>query len=200
MNTKLTMALLVSGLLTAVSSQAEDYWYAGAQYSAQNVDLYGEDSFDTFGINGGYRINEYLALEGRFNYNITSNEQQVVLYSPLIMTRKEELDTQIAFLAKFSFLRYDDFNAYAIAGYTMSYVDVVEISLTEERIPGVSPYEGLPEREYKRSGFTYGLGVEYQLNEQFTLFADYQVLPEFHYANGEHNEWHSLNIGVNYRF
>ena len=50
------------------------------------------------------------------------------------------------------------------------------------------------------SGFNYGAGLNYKISEAFSLFIDYQVLPDLTIVSGTSSRWDSTNIGVNYSF
>ena len=55
-----------------------------------------------------------------------------------------------------------------------------------------------PKKTY--SGSSYGVGLNYKLNEKFNIFVDYQVLPNFEPNSNFSKSWKSTSIGVNYSF
>ncbi|WP_157828047.1 autotransporter outer membrane beta-barrel domain-containing protein [Paraglaciecola sp. MB-3u-78] len=54
--------------------------------------------------------------------------------------------------------------------------------------------------KHSENGFTYGTGLNYQITEAFTLFIDYQVLPELSIGIDDSSSWKSTNLGVTYTF
>jgi hypothetical protein len=44
------------------------------------------------------------------------------------------------------------------------------------------------------------VGLNYKISEAFSLFIDYQVLPDLTIVSGVSSSWNSTNIGVNYSF
>jgi len=199
MNKKLAISLLATGLLTTFSSQAENNWYLGAQYSAHNVELANEDRFNAIGIVGGLRINGRLSFETRANFSLTSNDFDVRFPEGLSARYKQELDYQVSFLAKYNVINYGDFKAYGLAGYSAAQISMTSPVMVLSADGGFVESTGL-NRDHDENGLTYGIGAEYVIDDQFSVFVDYQVLPDFTENPLSDRSWDNWNIGVNYNF
>jgi opacity protein-like surface antigen len=191
----LTFVILASTSVFPVS--ATDNWYLGVQYNAQEISISGRD-FNTAGIIAGYQYNEYFSLETRVNVGASgySTSYDGTEFSG---SYKEDIDTQASLLIKASYPIFDSFKLYGLAGYTKTKIEISGLGQTndsEGNIVGNYPFE-LSKSE---SGFSYGLGLDYQLNEQFNFFIDYQVLPDFEPSANFSKSWKSATIGVNYSF
>jgi len=196
MNKRLSLSLLLSGLLASFSSYANNDWYLGAQYSLQQLDLQKEDHFNAFGLVGGYQINEYFSVEGRFNFNTTDNTFSTDWQNLTNINLKRELDNQYSLLGKVNFLNYSDFSLYGVVGYAVLNFDFV--------VPGKGT-DGFADGtslaiDHKETGLTYGLGAEYRLNKEIRFYVDYQRLPEFEVIQGQKDDGNSINLGMTYHF
>ena len=108
------------------------------------------------------------------------------------------------FLIKASYPITNDFNIYALAGLSITQS---KLNGTARRFSADGSYEDIIyEDSSTDNGFSYGVGVNYQLNKHFSLFIDYQMLPELErYSflsdlDSDADNWSNISIGANYFF
>jgi len=184
----LPLIFTILTLISAPSAHADDTWYLGALYSVQEVSIQSRD-LNTVGIILGYQFNKYFSLETRLSTGISSYS---ITYEPINAEIEENINTQAALLIKASYPIFKSFNVYGLVGHSNTKSEI-KISASDH------PYSGFPSSNLTEtgSGFTYGLGLNYQITEQFNMFVDYQVLPEFDYFS---RSFKSASIGMNYSF
>lgn len=191
----LTFTLLVSTY--ASNASAENSWYLGALYNAQEISLHGRD-FNSAGLIAGYQYNEYFALETRISAG-TSGYSGSYRGTKLKGSYKEDIDTQTSVSIKASYPIFNSFKLYGLAGYTNTKLEtngLGQYNDSEGNITGDYTYK----QTESESGLSYGLGLDYQINAQFNVFIDYQVLPNFEPNSNFSKSWKSTTIGVNYSF
>lgn len=191
----LTFTLLVSTY--ASNASAENSWYLGALYNAQEISLHGRD-FNSAGLIAGYQYNKYFALETRISAG-TSGYSGSYGGTKLEGSYKEDIDTQTSVLIKASYPIFNSFKLYGLAGYTNTKLEtngLGQYNDSEGNITGDYTYK----KTESESGLSYGLGLDYQINAQFNVFIDYQVLPNFEPNSNFSKSWNSTTIGVNYSF
>ncbi len=174
----LTFAMLVSTYTSTVC--ADNSWYLGASYNAQDISLNGRD-FNTAGVVAGYKYNQYFAIETRFSSGTSGYSQG---------NYSEDIDTQASLSIRASYPIFDSFKLYGLAGYTNTKLKI------KRRGGGDDSFK----ITHSDGGLSYGLGLNYEINEQFNLFIDYQVLPDFEPTSTFSKSWKSTTIGVNYSF
>jgi len=192
----LAFTILTSTYASTVN--AENSWYLGALYNAQEISTHGRD-FNTAGIIAGYQYNKYFALETRFSTGTSGYSSFYGTPEEPWGSYSEDIDTQASLLIKASYPIFNSFKLYGLAGYTNTKLEINGLGQyndSEGNITGNYPYT-LTESE---SGFSYGLGLDYQINEHFYVFIDYQVLPDFEPSSNFSKSWESTSIGVNYYF
>lgn len=192
----LTFTILTSTYAFTVN--ADDSWYLGALYNAQKISIHGRD-FNTAGIVAGHKYNKYIALETRFTAGTSgyssfygTPEEQWGSYS-------ENINTQISLLLKASYPIIGSFKFYSLIGYTKTELETNGLGQTNDSVGnrvGNYPYK----HTESEIGFSYGLGLNYEFNEQFNIFIDYQALPDFESNSNLSKSWRSTTIGVNYYF
>ena len=94
-------------------------------------------------------------------------------------------------------VKFNSFKLYGLAGYTNTKIEINglgQLNDSEGNITGNYPYK----HTESESGFSYGAGLGYQINAQFNVFIDYQVLPDFEPNSNFSKSWESTTIGVNY--
>ena len=192
----LTFTILASTYASSVC--AEDSWYLGALYNAQEISIHDRD-FNTAGVIAGYQYNKYLALEARLSKGTSG-------YSSFYGTPEEprgkfseDIDTQFLILIKASYPVFESFNLYGLAGYTKTNIEINGIFQAIDS-DGNSIGGGTFKHTESQSGFSYGLGLNYLLNEQFNIFIDYQIFPDFETNSNFSKSWKSTTIGVSYSF
>ncbi|NVK55147.1 MAG: porin family protein [Alteromonadaceae bacterium] len=194
----LPLTLLFLAPTYACYTSAEDSWYAGALYNMQEVSIRGRD-FNTAGVVAGYQYSQYFSLETRLLTGTSG-------YSSFYGTREEprgnyteDIDKQASLLLKASYPVFSSLNLYVLTGYTYSDYEISGLGQTndsEGNITGDFPFN----ITRSESGISYGVGLDYQLNENFRVFIDYQALPDFEPGSNVSNSWKSTTIGVSYLF
>ena len=195
----LTFTILTSTYVSTVN--AENNWYLGALYSKQEFSMQGRD-FNTAGVIAGYQYNKYFALETRLSTG-TSGYAFSYEYEGIPVEYNEDIDQQASLLLKASYplieLLNQSFSIYGLAGYTKSTVEINGVSQTYDEsgnTTGSSPFT-ITETD---NGFSYGIGLNYQMNDQFSIFIDYQVLPNYEPSPNYSKSWKSSSIGINFSF
>lgn len=196
----LPVAFLVLSSVYTSAATASDNWYIGALYSAQKTKPMAGRNFDTAGIIVGYQYNEYIGVEARFSGGLSGYSNSWSDTDSSEFEYYEDVDNQSSFLIKTSYPILDSFYVYGLAGYTNTKLEVGGSGqYTDHNVNEDYSFK----RSLSENGFSYGLGVNYQLNEQLNIFVDYQVLPDFQTAitfEEQDWDWKSTNIGINYVF
>ena len=140
---------------TSVSSQA--LVCGGCQYDKLNQTVSkapdkllkwgGDGSATTMMGLAGVEVNDYLAVEGRLTKSVSDYE--IKDHKPISMYNA-------ALYLKPQY-KFEDFGVYALLGYGLTNVSFMN-------------------KDTKTSGFQYGGGASYDINDQLTVFADYTKL------------------------
>ncbi|MBT1063275.1 outer membrane beta-barrel protein [Bowmanella sp. Y26] len=117
----LTLTLLASSYVATANS--DDAWYLGALYNAQDISTDGRD-FNAFGITAGYQFNNYFSVESRFSKGTSGYSTSYDALETSNRRYKEDIDSQVALLAKGSYPILDNFEIYALVGYTNTKIEV----------------------------------------------------------------------------
>ena len=206
MKNVLSLALLTPILIfLPTTSQAADEsdFYIGVQYSNQKITSSSDINLDTAGIILGYQFHQYFSLETRLNMG-TSEYSSLCACGDEDMDHvyKQEIDNQASIFIKGSYPIYNDFSAYALAGITNSSYSL-ETKNHHTVVNGNRTTTKLTFKDtgtHTESGFTYGLGINYQISKKISIFLDYQILPDLAVSTLESSSWKSASIGVNYTF
>ncbi|MGJ8682215.1 porin family protein [Paraglaciecola sp.] len=194
----LPLALTILTSTYASTAYAENSLYLGALYNAQGISIHGRD-FNTAGIIAGYQYNKYFVLETRLSSGTSGYSSFYGTPEEPRGSYSEDIDTQASLLIKASYPIFNLFKLYGLAGYTNTKMETNGLGQrndSEGNIIGNYPYE----HTESESGFSYGLGLDYQINAQFNVFIDYQLLPDFEPNSNFSKSWESTTIGVNYSF
>ncbi|WP_286272650.1 porin family protein [Thalassotalea hakodatensis] len=190
----LFFTLLASTYATTVC--AEDSWYIGAFYNTQEISPVRD--FNSAGFIAGYQYNEYFALETRFAAGTSGYSGSYGGTKPE-GSYKEDIDTQASLLIKASYPLFDSFKVYGLAGYSNTKLEINGLGQDKGSVGTIT--DDLPfKRSESESGFSYGFGLDYQINAQLKVFVDYQILPDFEPNSSFSRSWKSTTIGVNYSF
>jgi hypothetical protein len=217
----LTFTILVFTYASSVC--ADDNWYLGASYNAHEIQRGGDDfnpagisynthaiqrdvdNFNAAGIIAGYQYNEYVALEARFNKGTSGYKFNYNISEFPDAEYTEDIDMQASLLIKASYPLLESFNVYILAGYTKTLREINDFNAYYDS--HISRWITHTYRNFKMdSGFSYGIGFNYQLNEQFNAFIDYQILPGLEHTHtliGNEKQsryWKSTAIGFTYSF
>jgi len=200
----LALALLSSIYSTtthAIELTSTD-WYAGALYSFQKVDIQHVDDLgiNNLGIIAGYKYDDIFSVEYRHSTSISSDSLNYPTPRYTSLKEEQEIDYQISLLAKASYSITTSLSIYGLAGYDKTKAHI-------KRDGYQTDFDGNITSSFKRNyakeidGFTYGLGFNYQLTSEISLFIDYQVLPEPKEPHGVvKTSRDSANLGVFYDF
>lgn len=208
----LALTLITATFIPTVSAIETSDWYFGALYSSQEVSIHGRE-FSTAGGIIGFKYNEYISLETRGSLGVSGYSEEFIDLDREALKEgiyklepygyvEHDIDTQIALLIKASYPITNALNIYALAG----------LSITQSKLKGSSrrfssseEYEDIAyDDSFTDNRFSYGVGLNYQLNQNFSLFIDYQILPEFErYSflssiDSNADDWSSITVGVNY--
>jgi opacity protein-like surface antigen len=203
MNNALHLAPLALSLMFTLTAQAADEndFYAGVQYSNQNIAS--SSDIGTAGVILGYQFNQYFSLETRLNIGVSE-------YSSLCpcgegngdYVYKQEIDNQGSLFIKGTYPILNDFSIYALAGVikTSYSLEIQNQYTIVEGNTTVSEITFQDTGDHSESGFTYGVGINYQISKKLSAFLDYQVLPNIAVSTLDSSSWKSVSIGVNYTF
>ncbi len=153
-------------------------FYLGLAYSYMNVnkqEIGGPVEIDTSGnaytLLAGYNINPYFAIEGR--YSATVGDLNVDNG-----TTDTDVDADLSNMGLYIKPMYPitNFNLYALLGYG-------EVELEDDT----------------ESGFQWGLGASYSVNENIAVFTDYTRLYDDS-DDGEDIVVDAFTVGLNYKF
>ena len=156
-----------------------------------NEDILDED-FSSIMLQAGYKINSYVAIEGRYWFGLDSD---TFLYTGDTNIPADVNVNSWGIYVKPMYPVTDAFDIYALLGYASS-------ELTAER--GNFSYES-----NDLDGFSWGLGAAYSFTDSVSVFVDYVSLyndsAEYYDVvtniNGEVDHTISaINLGVNYQF
>lgn len=133
-----------------------------------------QDRLGNFTFLAGYNFNAYIAVEGRYTTSFTHDEAI-------------EMDGWSLFV-KPQYPVTEDFSVYALLGYG-------GVTLDGSKKTGVVDVDD--------STFQWGLGVDYKIMENISIFADYTWLAsemDGAYAGVDQADVDTFTIGVNYHF
>ncbi|MCF6436903.1 porin family protein [Pseudoalteromonas sp. MMG022] len=197
MKAMLSTALIMLGTLVTHNAVANDDVYVGALYNQQDLDVSNRD-YSAAGFLIGYEFNQYVAFESRFATG-TSGMSGRYATSELVRSYKEDIDLQTSLLLKLSYPIADGFNVYGVAGYTRTKINF-ENERWEVNEAGVMVEDYHHNSNWTRGGFSYGAGLEYQVNDKLSVFVDHQILPDFESLVTVDQDWSSTTVGLTYRF
>ncbi len=135
----------------------------------------GQDRLGNVSFLAGYNFNAYIAVEGRYTTSFAHDEHI-------------EMDGWSLFV-KPQYPVNENFSLYALLGYGGLTLD------------GEKPLLGVVDVD--DSGFQWGIGVDYMMTENVSLFADYTWLAydmDGAYAGENQADVDAFTVGVNYHF
>lgn len=173
----------------------ESNFYVGLGYSYMNMNIEGSEQLNAVfyppvigetDITGhsltmlaGYNFNKYIALEGRYTLSLGDMDVDNT-------AGESDLDADMSNLALYLKPMYpvEELTLYGLLGYGQVTLD-----------------NGT---EYTESGFQWGIGASYDVNDNVGVFVDYTRLYD---DKGFDNTWvgqdvvvDSVNVGVTYKF
>ena len=144
-----------------ITSESGFYLGLGVSRMALNNDYSGEE-FSVTGLmlQAGYQYNRYLALEGRYSFDISDVQYD---HGNVLQADIDNYPGNFSNLAAYVKGMYPigDFRPYLLIGYG-------EVALTNIPLggPGISA-------DRAESGFQWGLGADYKFTESVSVFIDY---------------------------
>jgi len=162
--------------LPVVTNEPEPF-YIGLGYtyvSGIEETVYDVDAYAVMGLIG-YRFNEYVAIEGRY----TSTVSDVTFDKGIVSEERNNNITNKAMYVK-PMYPVGSVSVYALLGYGEAVA-----------------------RETSDSGFQWGLGAEYAIEDDFSLFVDYTSLyDDSGFGNFVISDFQldTVNVGLSYRF
>jgi opacity protein-like surface antigen len=130
----------------------------------------------------GYKINPYIAIEGR--YTMANGADVDVRY--LTGASRSADITNIAIYAKPTY-PIGRVNIYGLLGYGKTEVD----------------YSSITMEDWDKSGFQWGGGANFEITSHFAVFADYTRWCDFDEASGMFattREMDAITVGLTYTF
>jgi len=176
---------------------ADDTWYIGGFYTAQDLSTYNRD-YNAVGVTIGYQFNDFFALETRLSKgtsDFTSSYDSGSISSFL----RESISEQASLLIKGTYPVSESFNFYGVAGYTSiklkrdGYIQQYDMYGRERDKLILRPTR-------KGNAITYGVGLNYHLTKQLNVFIDYSKIPDFEFFSGSPISWDITSVGMNYYF
>ncbi len=134
----------------------------------------GQERLGNISLLAGYNYNEYVAVEGRYTTSFAKEDSL-------------EMDGWSLFV-KPQYPVSEDFSVYALLGFGGVTMD------------GINGYH----TDVDDTGFQWGLGMEYAVMENISLFADYTSLASdmegYYWTGAFEGDADALTIGMNYKF
>jgi opacity protein-like surface antigen len=140
---------------------------------------------------GGYKINEYIAVEGRYWLGLT---EEAFEFDNAFFGRFESEAIAWGVYAKPMYPVTNELDVYALIGYGTA--SAKGIKLKDGSVHDIDV-----------AGLTWGIGAAYSFTENISVFADYvdfqddEVVIKGKTLGGKFNHaFDSINIGVSYKF
>ena len=202
------VVLLASSLaLAGLSSSAlANGIYLGAAYNNQKLSPQetnaGSFSVKTVDLVAGYQVNQYFSVEA--SVVVSSNDDLFEAKDASYFTQEYvDIDSQWSLKAKGTYPISDAFSVFAYASYLDTEIkgEFVEFRLDENgATTGISARGSFA---FSDSGVGFGLGAQYNFNENWAVYADYSLHPDFEIKVGESStkiDHDSFSFGVTYKF
>lgn len=178
---KSTLGILFATVLAVPAYAADSVgFYIGGQYNQHTLEFEDIDlNLATLGILGGYQINEHFSVEGRLNLSAKDKS-----FDDSGNSVKFKVDNSYSAFVKGAYPFTDTFSIYALAGFNSSkYKATVNFGG-----PTASESES-------KSGFAYGAGLQFRVNDAWSVSGEYVVLPDL-----EDIDATNLSLVVRYKF
>lgn len=199
----LASSLVLAGLSTSALAEGV---YLGAAYNNQKLSPKAADagsfSVKTVDLVAGYQVNKYFSVEASVvvSSNDDLSEERDANY---INQEYVDIDSQWTLKAKGTYPVTDAFSVFAYA----SYVDTeIKGEFIEFQLDDSGATTGVPSRgnfAFSDSGVGFGLGAQYNFNEDWALYAEYGFHPEFEIKVEDSSskiDHDSVSFGVTYKF
>jgi len=158
-------------------------------HTSRDIDLAFDDDYSAIMLQAGYKINSYVAVEGRYWAGITDNEFD--LFGDTINSEANAWGIYV----KPMYPVTDAIDIYALLGYASVNVDTSDLI-----------------GDMDLDGFSWGLGVAYSFTDSISIFVDYTdfqdddiAVTRKHDTLGDidatfNHAFDSINLGVTYQF
>lgn len=189
-----------SGFYAGVAySYMDGLWTTGKSDSQSSL-RWKEIEYKAAMLQAGYKVNKYFAVEGRYWTTFGDGDHR---------TKDEEYSDSVfdytsvyGIYAKPMYPVMDDFNVYGLLGYAHSELE------NESGMSQSGSDRGAEWTAHDDGGFSYGIGADYAVSENISLFVDYVVLFDDvtmwnEYDDGTESrnlELTTWNFGVTYKF
>ena len=146
----------------------------------------------------GKKLNDYFSVElevGRTVKALSASRSESGLVGGETVTASDELEWDILNVGayfKASSPRYYNFSAYAKAGWGYMRIDYTRSLKISPAQLDTSELSGSSSGDDNDNGLTYGVGINYAINEKLDLLVEYIKLPEL-----EDIEFSLMKVGVN---
>jgi opacity protein-like surface antigen len=177
-------------------------FYVGLGYGYMSSDIRVADAFDVYKfdsdydalmLQAGYKINRYVAVEGRYWNTIGDGDNTFSHNNVSLGWDSDVLDMDAyGFYVKPMYPVTNELNIYGLLGYAKT--DISTGSPLSDALKGELA---------DVDGFSWGLGAAYAINNNVSLFVDYTMLYD---DDTTENGWKeddtidSWNFGVSYKF
>ena len=155
-----------------------------------------DESFGSVMLQAGYKINEYIAIEGRYWIGLSTNLDYDGVYYNFGTDGSSTIDTWGIYV-KPMYPVTDALDIYALLGYASS-----DVSTNYGNVD--------VDWGYDTDGFSWGLGVAYSFTDNVSIFVDYvnlyddtNTVTNFDNSGIDvdfEDKYYSVNFGVNYKF
>ena len=178
---------------TPMVEQSSAGFYVGMGYGALEGELDPDngasrdsDTFDELLLLAGYKFNEYVAVEGRYWFGADNTWNRYDASGAYLGEQDVSVDSWGIYV-KPMYPVTEAFNVYALLGYAGSSLD----------------YDYGDTDFGDTDGFSYGVGVDYSINEKFAVFVDYVSLYDDDKDIGIYSpdlQLDVVSVGVTYKF
>ena len=181
------LAITFSLMLTS-TALAKDFYF-GAQINNNYAD---EDELKSANITIGKFLTENFSIEGRFGYGFGEQSKQSE-FAEFEISSAFSIKDQFGLYAKYHFTPLEgNLRFFGIAGY--SKIKIAGNSVLNDRLDDEVTYSSFTDTE---GGFSYGIGVAYDISQSFSITVDYLRLVD---ANSDIRHVNGLGIGVSRHF
>ena len=148
--------------------------------------------FDQLLLQAGYKINDYVAIEGRYWFGMNDLDGDFGIYEGHLYSSEESLDAWGIYV-KPMYPMTETFDVYALLGYGTA-------TLEQDYKAGDVTFSDSTDLD----GFSWGIGAAFSFNDSISIFADYVVLYDdtYEYNHNTKSEFtvDTVNFGVSYNF
>lgn len=195
-NKALRMAMALALPLVSMEGQATNHWYVGAKAGwvsgssacEEHATSCGSDTAGG-GIFVGYQVNDWLALEGGYDYLGDITADYPALGNPTVSAHYKGEMQGLEFVAKPFWQVTDEFSWFAKVGTLAWNMDVTGQEVGFEHTADDNGWSPL-----------LGTGVEYAFNRNWSALLEYQWVNNVGGVSTGGTDLSMVNLGVTYHF